>query len=98
MRKILILFLFLFNFIFALSSFYVTYIWGFILCKWMIIRFFSGQLIPIVFFPVALQKALDYLPFSAMNYTPVMIYLNKFSVKQTIFALSVQGVWAMSFR
>lgn len=87
--------IFLFNFIFALSSFYVTYIWGFMLCKWMIIRFFSGQLIPIVFFPGALQKALDYLPFSAMNYTPVMIYLNKFSVNQTIFSLSVQAVWVV---
>lgn len=85
--------IFLFNFIFSLSAFYVTYIWGFILCKWMVINFFSGQLIPIDFFPAALKNALDYLPFSGMSYTPVMIYLGKYSTNQIIFSIGVQVVW-----
>lgn len=85
--------IFLFNFIFSLSAFYVTYIWGFILCKWMVINFFSGQLIPIDFFPAALKNALDYLPFSGMSYTPVMIYLGKYSTNQIIFSIGVQVIW-----
>lgn len=87
--------IFLFNFIFSISSFYVTYIWGFILCKWMIINFFSGQLIPLVFFPDALKNVLNYLPFSGMSYTPVMIYLGKYSTSEAIFAIGVQAVWVV---
>ena len=75
------------------NAFYVTYIWGFILCKWMVINFFSGQLIPIDFFPAALKNALDYLPFSGMSYTPAMIYLGKYSTNQIIFSIGVQVVW-----
>ena len=59
----------------------------------MVINFFSGQLIPIDFFPAALKNALDYLPFSGMSYTPVMIYLGKYSTNQIIFSIGVQVVW-----
>lgn len=85
--------MFLFNFIFGLSAFFVTYIWGFMVCKGVILRFFSGELIPIVFFPSAVQKALQYLPFSAINYTPVMIYMEKFTMNELISALCVQVAW-----
>lgn len=87
--------MFLFNFIFGLSAFFVTYIWGFMVCKGVILRFFSGELIPIVFFPSAVQKALQYLPFSAINYTPVMIYMEKFTMNELISALCVQVVWVV---
>lgn len=87
--------MFLFNFIFGLSAFFVTYIWGFMICKGVILRFFSGELIPIVFFPDAVQKALQYLPFSAINYTPVMIYMGKFTKDQLISALFVQVIWVI---
>lgn len=87
--------MFLFNFIFGLSAFFVTYIWGFMVCKGVILRFFSGELIPIVFFPSAVQKALQYLPFSSINYTPVMIYMEKFTMNELISALCVQVVWVI---
>lgn len=87
--------MFLFNFIFGLSAFFVTYIWGFMVCKGVILRFFSGELIPIVFFPSAVQKALQYLPFSSINYTPVMIYMEKFTATELISALAVQVVWVL---
>lgn len=87
--------MFLFNFIFGLSAFFVTYIWGFMVCKGVILRFFSGELIPIVFFPSAVQKALQYLPFSSINYTPVMIYMEKFTATELINALAVQVVWVL---
>lgn len=87
--------MFLFNFIFGLSAFFVTYIWGFMVCKGVILRFFSGELIPIIFFPSAVQKALQYLPFSSINYTPVMIYMEKFTMNELISALCVQVVWVV---
>lgn len=85
--------MFLFNFIFAISAFFVTYIWGFMMCKEVIITFLSGQLIPIVFFPEVLQNILKYLPFSAMNYTPVMIYMGKMSTDEMFFNIGIQCIW-----
>ena len=87
--------MFLFNFIFGLSAFFVTYIWGFMVCKGVILKFFSGELIPIVFFPSAVQKVLQYLPFSSINYTPVMIYMEKFTVNELVSALLVQVIWVV---
>lgn len=88
---------FTFNFIFGLSAFFVTYIWGFMLCKGIIFRFFSGELIPMIFFPLALQNVLKFLPFSALNYTPVMIYMGKFTTNEIIFSIGVQVVWLIIF-
>ncbi|NLK96130.1 MAG: hypothetical protein GX275_13250 [Clostridiales bacterium] len=85
--------MFLFNFIFSISAFFVTYIWGFMMAKGILIKFFSGELIPIVFFPVALQGVLKYLPFSAMNYTPVMVYMGKLPQNELLFSLGIQLVW-----
>ena len=85
--------MFLFNFIFGLSAFYVTYIWGFMVLKSTILRFISGELIPIAFFPAIIVDILKFLPFSSMNYTPVMIYMEKFAGQDLVFALAVQVVW-----
>lgn len=84
---------FIFNFIFSISAFFVTYMWGFLLCKSVIISFFSGQLLPIAFFPNWLQEISKFLPFSSMNYTPVMIYMDKLSTRDIIFSLCVQVAW-----
>lgn len=85
--------LFLFNFIFGLSAFYVTYIWGFMILKNTIFRFLSGEIIPLVFFPAIIGDILKYLPFSSLNYTPVMIYMGKYTGEALWFSLGVQAVW-----
>lgn len=84
---------FLFNFCFGLMSFYVTYIWGLNVFKNAIVKFVSGSIIPIVFFPLWFQKILMFLPFGSTNYTPVMIYLNKYTAVETVKVLCVQAVW-----
>ena len=60
-----------------------------------IINFLSGMLIPLAFMPDFLRKTLEYMPFSSMNYTPVMIYMGKYSIYETVFRLLVQAVWAV---
>jgi ABC-2 type transport system permease protein len=87
--------LFLFNFSFGLLTFYVTNLWGFRNLKNTLIAFLSGQLIPIAFFPKAVQNVLSFFPFSSMNYTPVMIYLKKFNQAQIFQALGVQVIWIL---
>lgn len=50
-----------------------------------------------IFFPLVLQGVLKYLPFSALNYTPVMIYMGKFNTNEIIFSIGVQVVWLIIF-
>ena len=85
--------LFLFNFMFGLSAFFVTYIWGFIFVKGTIVRFFSGQLTPLAFFPSVVQRIFNFLPFSSMLYTPSMIYLGKYSTTEMFKMLGLQALW-----
>ena len=47
------------------------------------------------FFPEVVQKVFDYLPFSSMVYTPVMIYLGKYSDAQLCFVLGRQAAWVI---
>jgi len=85
--------LFLFNFCFGLLAFHVTGMWGLRNLKRAILSFISGELIPIAFFPLWFQKGLRLLPFSSMNYTPVMIYLKKLTGAELIQTLATQIVW-----
>lgn len=86
---------FLFNFCFGLLAFYVTYIWGLNVFKNTIVKFLSGAVIPIIFFPAWFQNFLMFLPFGSINYTPVMIYLNKYSWLGTIQVLGIQVLWVI---
>lgn len=84
---------FLFNFCFGLMAFYVTYMWGLNMFKNAIVKFISGSIIPIVFFPVWFQKIIMFFPFASTNYTPVMIYLNKYNSLGTLKVLCIQILW-----
>ncbi|WP_167959334.1 ABC transporter permease [Anaerosporobacter faecicola] len=85
--------MFLFDFCFGLLAFYTTYIWGLNLAKQAVLSFLTGQLIPLAFFPTSVQKIFEFLPFASMNYTPVMIYLNKMPGERVFFSMGVQLVW-----
>ncbi|MBL4936039.1 ABC-2 family transporter protein [Clostridium sp. YIM B02515] len=84
---------FLMNFSFGLLAFYVTNMWGIGHLKDAALLFFSGQLIPIAFFPELLQKIMQFFPFSSLNYIPVMIYLKKLTGMALVQALGIQLLW-----
>ena len=83
----------LFDFCFGMIAFVTTYMFGMMMAKDAILAFLSGQLIPISFFPGTVQKIFEYLPFSSMIYTPVMVYLGKYSGMDLVFVLFRQFVW-----
>lgn len=85
----------LFDFCFGMIAFFTTYIFGLMMIKNALLGFLTGQLIPISFFPEVLQRVFDFLPFSSMVYTPVMIYLGKYSGKMLGFMLIRQAVWVI---
>ena len=57
----------------GLIGFYSESIWGFSTTKEIIVTVFSGALIPLQFFPEAIQKILYWLPFQAIYHTPLMM-------------------------
>ncbi|GIM30282.1 antibiotic ABC transporter permease [Clostridium polyendosporum] len=85
--------LFFFNYCVGLLAFSFTNLWGISQIQGAVIEFCSGTLIPLVFFPHWFQSALKFVPFSSMNYTPIMIYLGKLKGCELINSLLVQVVW-----
>jgi ABC-2 type transport system permease protein len=57
----------------GLLGFYSESVWGFSTTKEIIVTVFSGALIPLQFFPEAMQKVLFWLPFQAIYHTPLMM-------------------------
>ncbi len=85
----------LFDFCFGMCAFFTTYIFGLQMIKSALLSFLSGQLIPLSFFPEAVQKIFEFLPFSSMIYTPVMIYLGKYEDMELIWMLAKQAMWVI---
>lgn len=85
----------LFDFCFGMIAFFTTYIFGMMMAKEAILKFLTGQLIPISLFPEMFQNIFDFLPFSSMVYTPVMIYLGKYSGEELGFVLGRQLFWVV---
>ena len=87
----------LFDFCFGMIAFYTTYMFGMNTIKNVMISFFSGQLIPLNFFPSCIKKIIEFLPFSSMNYTPVMIFLGKYDINVVVLVLLKQFFWIIVF-
>lgn len=85
----------LFDFCFGMVAFFTTYIFGMLLAKEAIMSFLCGQLIPLSFFPQIFQKIFDFLPFQSMVYTPVMVYLGKYSGMELLLVLLKQAFWVV---
>lgn len=85
-----------FDYCFGMLSFVTTYIFGMNIIKNAMLNFLTGKLIPISFFPVVIQKVFSFLPFTAMTYVPVMIYLGKYSGEQVLWELGKQAFWALA--
>lgn len=85
----------LFDFCFGMIAFATTYVFGMLMARAAILSFLMGQLIPLSFFPEWAQRAFDFLPFSSMMYTPVMIYMGKYSGGEVALSMARQLVWVI---
>jgi len=81
----------------GLMGFYSESVWGLSTTKEIIITVFSGALIPLQFFPEAMQKVLFWLPFQAIYHTPLMM-LTKPDQGLAVFVpmMAVQLAWAVT--
>lgn len=85
----------LFDFCFGMMAFFTTYIFGMRLAKDALLSFLTGQLIPLSFFPEIFQHIFNFLPFSSMIYSPVMIYLGKYQGNELMFVMLRQLLWVV---
>ena len=80
----------------GLMGFYSESVWGLSTTKEILVTVFSGALIPLPFFPEAMQKVLYWLPFQAIYHTPLMM-LTRANQGLDVFLpmLAVQLIWAI---
>jgi ABC-2 type transport system permease protein len=80
----------------GLMGFYSESVWGLSITKEIIVTVFSGALIPLQFFPDAIQKILFWLPFQAIFHTPIMM-ITRPAQGVDIFVpwIAVQLAWAL---
>jgi len=81
------------NFMIGTCAIPLTSILALIRAKYWLIELLSGLLIPMTYFPAALQKVAAWLPFEHIAFTPLQIYLGKLSGIAAIKALAVQWLW-----
>ena len=80
--------------IIGLISFYTESVWGISTLKDCIISLLAGGMIPIAFFPDALRKVVECLPFQAMYNLPLQILINKdYAVGDYLNLLLLQLFW-----
>lgn len=59
-----------------------------------VLRFFSGQMVPLWYFPPLLAQAAALLPFQAIIGLPLSIYIGRLSPAEAASALALQALWA----
>jgi ABC-2 type transport system permease protein len=84
------------DYLVGLSGFYTESIWGISMTKEIIVSVLSGMLLPLQFFPAAVQRVLLWLPFQTMYFTPLMM-VTKPGQGAGVFLsmLGVQAAWAV---
>ncbi|AYO48671.1 TPA: ABC transporter permease [Streptococcus mutans] len=88
---------FYFNICFGFSSFILKNLWGSNFLKNVIVSFLSGSVIPLSFFPNKFGMILQILPFSYINYVPVMLFLGKYNALMSLRAILFQVIWLAAF-
>ncbi|MHB8524700.1 MAG: ABC transporter permease [Candidatus Acidiferrales bacterium] len=83
------------NFMIGTCAIPLKSILAMIRAKYWLIELLSGLLIPMTYFPHAVQKVLAWLPFEHIAYTPLSIYLGRFSPRTAVELLCVQWAWVV---
>lgn len=85
------------DYIAGVIAFYTQSVWGVSLVKETLILLLSGMSVPIAFFPSAIGKVVELLPFSSIFNTPMTVMLTKsISGGQIIRLLGIQLFWVLA--
>lgn len=81
------------QYLFSLLCFYTDNAYGVTKAREVLTNFFSGALIPLAMFPGALRRAVEFLPFQGIVYTPCCIFTGMFSVEEGLERILLQIIW-----
>lgn len=82
------------DFAVGLSAFYTESLWEISITKAVIISLLSGALVPLQFFPQAVQHILQFLPFQAIYNLPLIMATSpNFSLVYYVQILAIQAFW-----
>ncbi len=82
-----------FSMLIYISAFYMISSVGIRILATSVIEFFAGAVIPIPFFPEALQPIMYALPFASMQNTPFLIYTGHIGEIKALQSISLQLIW-----
>jgi ABC-2 type transport system permease protein len=85
-----------FNFIVNATAFWLVDNTGVVNIASIVSMFFSGFLVPLAFFPPWLAQIAGALPFQAINWIPIQIFLGKLDGAALLEALAIQAIWAVA--
>ncbi|MDD5190635.1 MAG: ABC-2 family transporter protein, partial [Dehalococcoidales bacterium] len=89
-----VLMYFIFRFIIALVAFwYPAPTWHWVWILDLAIDIFAGAFIPLWFFPSAIVKFADFLPFKLIYYVPISIYLGRYEIHEIPLLILQQIMW-----
>jgi len=92
-------FIFWFSFhqlsVISLLSFWISEAWAIRWAYTSIMRLLSGMLVPVIFFPQAVQQVLFWLPYQHLAYTPIAIMQQQLSLIEALPSFGVLLVWCV---
>jgi ABC-2 type transport system permease protein len=59
------------------------------------VNFLSGSMIPLDFLPKIFADPIKLMPFASISYTPVMIFMGKYSGMTVFNAMALQIFWVI---
>jgi len=84
------------NFLIGCLAFHMKNIQGVLRAQMVSMDFLTGVVVPFTFFPHWFQVVVDWLPFQAIGYIPVTIYLGKRAGDAVWQGLGLQLLWAVA--
>ena len=87
----------LMNFVLNCIAFWTLEIHAMQLIVTWITDLLGGEIIPLVFFPAAVQSVIFLLPFAAMYSTPLLIYVGEITPDRYLEVIGVQIAWIAIF-
>lgn len=75
------------------SVFYTLSASGIKMISVTVTEFLSGAVIPIPFFPEAVQKVFNALPFASIQNTPFLIYVGYTGGAEAAVSIAIQAAW-----
>lgn len=83
------------NYICGVLCFYTSSGWGINQAKDVIVRFLSGGLLPLSFFPGWFGTVIHFLPFAGIAYYPVLILIGKTDVLMSVHYVGFSLCWLL---